>query len=118
AVAAGEIAAVLGERSRPAGNWLAAAVPYFADPDVAAVVTPTVAPLRATLRERVAAAVLESRLGGGSRRSNHFPGNVRVVTDYPTDSIVIRRADHLAALAAGVPPDETVAWLASRGRRT
>ena len=31
------------------------------------------------LRERVAAAVLESRLGGGSRRSSFFPGNVRTV---------------------------------------
>ncbi len=36
-------------------------------------------------RERAAAAVLESRLGGGSRRSRHFPGNVRNVSDYPAD---------------------------------
>jgi glycosyltransferase involved in cell wall biosynthesis len=114
----GELVAVLSARARPAGNWLSATVPFFADPDVAAVVTPTVAPVRAPLRELVAAAVLESRLGGGSRRSSHFPGNVRVVSDYPVDSIVVRRSDYLAALADGIDGDELVAWLAARGRRT
>jgi hypothetical protein len=43
---------------------------------------------------------------------------VRLVADYPAESVVIRRADYLAARAAGVDADETVAWLASRGRRT
>ena len=116
--AQGELVAVLIPRARPAGNWLSAAVPYLGDRDVAAVVTPTVAPLRASVRELVAAAVLESRLGGGSRRSSHFPGNVRVVSDYPVDSFVVRRADYLAALADGVDGDELVSWLAARGRRT
>jgi glycosyltransferase involved in cell wall biosynthesis len=116
--ARGELVALLSARARPAGNWLSATVPYFRDRDVAAVVTPTVAPLRAPLRELVAAAVLESRLGGGSRRSTHFPGNVRVVSDYPADSVVVRRADYAAALAEQVDGDELVAWLAARGRRT
>lgn len=116
--ATGELLAVLGPGARPAGNWVSAAAPFFAHPDVAAVVAPTVAPLRATLRERVAAAVLESRLGGGSRRSGYFPGNVRTVVDYPTESVVVRRADYLAALAAGVGDEELVAWLAAHGRRT
>ncbi len=90
---------VLSGGARPAGNWISAAVPYFADADVAAVVTPTLAPLRATLRELVAAAVLESRLGGGSRRSSFFPGNVRTVGDYPAENVIVRRDDYLAALA-------------------
>ena len=30
--ASGELVAVLGPRARPAGNWMAAAVPFFADP--------------------------------------------------------------------------------------
>jgi hypothetical protein len=114
----GELLAVLAPGARPAGNWVTAAVPFFGDPDVAAVITPMVTPLRATLRERVAGAVLESRLGGGSRRFRYFPGNVRVVSDLPADSVVIRRPDFLAAYDAGVDSQHLVAWLAERGRRT
>jgi glycosyltransferase involved in cell wall biosynthesis len=116
--ASGELLTVLGRGARPAGHLVAAAVPFFRDPAVAAVVVPTVAPLRATLRERAAAAVLESRLGGGSRRSRHFPGNVRVVSDYPAENVIVRRADYLAALRAAVDGESLVAWLASSGRRT
>lgn len=113
-----ELVAVLGPGARPAGNWISAAVPFFADPGVAAVVAPTVSPLRGGLRERLAAAVLESRLGGGSRRSGYFPGNVRVVDDHPAQSVVARRADYVEASAAGAAEGELVAWLAERGRRT
>jgi glycosyltransferase involved in cell wall biosynthesis len=116
--AAGELVAVLDSAARPAGNWVTAAVPFFADRDVAAVIAPTVAPLRGPLRVRVAAAVLESRLGGGSRRSSYFPGNVRTVVDQAAESLVVRRADFLAALADGVDEEEIVAWLSARGRRT
>jgi glycosyltransferase involved in cell wall biosynthesis len=115
--AEGDLLGVLGSGARPAGNWVAAAVPYFADPVVSAVVSPTVAPLRATIRERAAAAVLESRLGGGSRRSRHLPGNVRNVSDYPAENVVIRRDDYIAALDAGVDDERLIAWLAERGRR-
>ena len=114
----GELVAVLSGGARPAGNWVTAAVPFFADPGVAAVVTPTLAPLRTPLRTRVAAAVLESRLGGGSRRSSFFPGNVRAVIDYPAENIVVRRGDYLAAVDAGVDDEELVVWLAGRGRGT
>ncbi len=116
--ASGALVAVLNGGARPAGNWVSAAVPFFADPEVAAVVTPTLAPLRAPLRERVAAAVLESRLGGGSRRSSFFPGNVRTVFDHPAESIVIRRSDYLDALGAGIDDEELVVFLSSRGKRT
>jgi glycosyltransferase involved in cell wall biosynthesis len=118
AAAAAELVAVLSPGTRPAGNWAAAAVPFFHDPGVAAVVAPTVAPLRATTRERAAAAVLESRLGGGSRRSRHFPGNVRAVADYPADNVIMRRGDYLAAQAADVDSERVVAWLAQRSRKT
>src|SRR5439155_14472171 len=63
--------------------------------------------------QRIAAAVLESRLGGGSRRSSFFPGNVRKVTDHPAENVVVRREDY----DAGIPPEELVAWLTSRGRQ-
>jgi hypothetical protein len=85
---------------------------------VAAVVVPTVAPVRGSVRERAAAAVLESRLGGGSRRARHFPGNVRVVHDYPATNAVARADDYRAALQAGVDTERFVAWLDARGRTT
>ncbi len=93
-------------------------MPFFARPDVAAVVVPSVTPPDASLRERAAAAVLESRLGGGSRRSAYLPGNVGITTDDAGGSLVVRRADWERAVAAGVPPDGVVSWLAERGRRT
>jgi glycosyltransferase involved in cell wall biosynthesis len=116
--ARGQLLAILASGARPAGNWVTAAVPFFSDADVAAVVAPALTPEDATLRERGAAAVLESRLGGASRRSRYFPGNVRVAVDDPADSIIIRRRDFEAALAAGVSSEQCVAWLAERGRRT
>ena len=118
ASAKGELLAVLSPGTRPAGNWVAAAVPFFRDPAVAAVVVPTVAPLKATARERAAAAVLESRLGGGSRRSRHFPGNVRMVSDYSADNVIVRPGDYAAAVAAGADGEQLVAWLAQRARAT
>jgi glycosyltransferase involved in cell wall biosynthesis len=114
----GEILAILRRGSRPAGNWVTAAVPFFADPSFAAVVTPTVAPLSGTLKARLASAVLESRLGGGSSRSLYLPGNVRLVADHPAESVVVRRKDHEAALEAGVEDERLVSWLADRGRLT
>ncbi|TMK69896.1 MAG: glycosyltransferase [Actinobacteria bacterium] len=116
--AACELVAVVAPEARPAGNWVTAAAPFFSDPEVAAVVAPLVSPLGVPLRQCVAAAVLESRLGGGSRRSSYFPGNVRVVADYPAESVVVRRSDLLAAREAGVEDERLVAWLAERGRRT
>jgi glycosyltransferase involved in cell wall biosynthesis len=113
-----ELVALLARGARPAGNWISASVLFFADPAVAAVVAPTISPLRTALRTRVAAAVLESRLGGGSRRSGYFPGNVRALNDHPAESVVLRRSDFVALLEAGVEREEWVAWLAMRNRRT
>jgi glycosyltransferase involved in cell wall biosynthesis len=114
--AGGELVAVLPEEARPAGNWLSAAVAFFRRPDVAAVVVPTMAPRRGTTRELAAAAVLESRLGAGSRRIRFSPGNLRTVTDYPAESIVVRADDLRAATNEGVERESLVAWLAGCGR--
>ena len=112
----GELVAVLARDARPAGNWVSAAVPYFADPRVAAVVAPTIAPFVLPLHERTAAAVLESRLGGGSRRSRYLPGNVRMVADHPAESVVVRRDEYLVAAERSVGGERLVAWLVGHGR--
>jgi glycosyltransferase involved in cell wall biosynthesis len=114
----GELVAFLGAGSRPAGNWVTAAVPFFADAGVSAVVVPMVASLEGTLGRRVAAAVLESRLGGGSRRSLYFPGNVRLVSDHPAGDVVMRRADYVIASSEGVDDERLVSWLSERGKQT
>src|SRR5207248_1725031 len=113
----GDVLAVLAPGARPAGNWVTAAVPFLARSDVAAVVVPTLTPARSSLRERVAAALLESRLGGGSRRFHFLPGNVREVHDHAAGSCIVRRDDYLAACEAGVDYERLVAWLVARGRR-
>ena len=116
--ARGDVLALLEPAARPAGNWIRATVPYLAREDVAAVVVPEVAPSRASLRERAAAAILESHLGGGSRRSRAFPGNVGETDDHPAASVVVRRSDYLEARAAGADTAELVTWFAEHGRRT
>jgi len=115
--ARGELLAVIGPNARPARNWVTAAVPYLSGPETAAVVAPEVTPSSASFRERVAAAVLESRLGGGSRRSRYLPGNVCVIDDHPTCTFVVRRDDFVSAADEGVRDEELVGWLAERGRR-
>lgn len=116
--ARGDILAVIGKNARPAGNWVAAAVPYLSRGNVSVVVVPAVTPSSSSLRERAAAAVLESRLGGGSRRSRFLPGNVRVTKDHPTDSFVVRRDDLVSALDAGITAADLVGWLAEHGKGT
>ena len=113
-----ELVAIAAPGARPAGNWVSAAAPYFARADVAAVVVPELSPETGATRELAAAGVLESHLGGGSRRSRYFPGNVRVVSDHPAQNIVVRRGDLDAARAAGVEQEGIVAWLAERGKLT
>jgi glycosyltransferase involved in cell wall biosynthesis len=115
--ASSELLAVFEPGSRPAGNFVTAAVPFLSRDDVAVVVAPSVAPSTATTRQRAAAAVLESRLGGGSRRSRFFPGNIRLTDDFTADGYVVRREDFVAARRAGAA-DELVGWLAERGRKT
>jgi glycosyltransferase involved in cell wall biosynthesis len=115
--ARGDVLAVLAPGARPAGNWLTGSIPFLSQKEVAAVVVPAVVPPEARLRERAAAAVLESRLGGGSRRSRYLPGNVRITDDYPADSFVVRKQDFLAAIRAK-RGDDLFEWLAEHGRRT
>ena len=114
--ARGELVAVVAPGTRPAGNWISAAVPFFVRPEVAAVVVPGMAPTTGTIGVLAAAAVLESRLGAGSRLIRVSPGNVRTVGDFPAGCVVIRRGDYLDALAAGVSDERVVVWLTARGR--
>jgi len=115
--ARGEVLAVVDRGGVPAGNWLTGMLPFLADPQVAAVVAPTMAPNSGTLLERAAAAVTESRLGGGSLYFRFTPGNLRVIRTFPLRNFVIRRADFVAAAEKGEPGDDLCERLEALGKR-
>jgi hypothetical protein len=112
-----EIVAFLDRGAVPARNWLESTVPFLANPDIAAVVTATMTPAHGSLRERAAAAVAESRLGGGSHHFRFTPGNLRFVRHFPATNVVVRRDDLLALGRDAVHPHRLSAALDADGRR-
>jgi hypothetical protein len=114
--AQGEVLAFLRPGDAPASNWLASTVPFLARSDVAAVVTPSLVPHTGSDRERAAGAIWESRLGGGSLYFRYTPGNLRPVTRFPLDRIVIRRQDFLALAETGVDEDALWRHLSASGK--
>jgi glycosyltransferase involved in cell wall biosynthesis len=111
-----DIIAFVAPGAEPAGNWLSVTVPFFQIRDVSAVVCPTMAPDVGSSRELAAAAISESRLGGGSLYFRFTPGNLRFVDDFPGSSFVVRRHDYL-----DLSEDEfyygVAAGLSRRGKR-
>lgn len=111
-----EIVAFLGEESVPAANWLDATVPFLANTHIAAVVMPSLTPAHGSLRERAAAALEESWLGGGSHYFRFTPGNLRFVQQYPGTNVVARRVYCLELPEEDLHPARICAALAGRGR--
>jgi glycosyltransferase involved in cell wall biosynthesis len=98
----------------PSANWLAATIPFLGRGEIAAVVAPKMAPTEGSIRARAAAAVSESRAGGGSLYYRFTPGNIRLVSDFPASSFVVRRDAYLD-VPADTPPEEIVRGLVDRG---
>ncbi len=109
--AAGEILAFLEPGAKPSANWISATAPFFAWPELAVVVTPQLAPAGGSARERAAAAIAESRVGGGSLHFRFTPGRIRFVGDFPARSFLVRR-DRFLALPPATPPESVVLELA------
>jgi glycosyltransferase involved in cell wall biosynthesis len=117
--ASGDVLAFLARGHRPAGNWLAATVPYFGgSPYVAAVTMAAMAPSEEAARARAAAAIWESRLGGGALHYRFMPGNIRVVRDFPASNMLIRREDFETAVADDPNDERIFERLAQLGRIT
>ena len=110
----GDVLAFVASGGRVAGNFLSATVPLLEHPDVPAVVMPSLAPLKGPVRTLAAAAVQESRLGGGSLYFRFMPGNIRRVNDFPAESLVIRR-DAYAALPPRTSLPSICSALAANG---
>jgi glycosyltransferase involved in cell wall biosynthesis len=112
--AEGEVVAFIESDGLPSGNFVSATAPFFARGEVAAVVVSNVARANGPLLERAAAAIRESRLGGGSQYYRYMPGNVRYVRDFVAGSYVARRQSVLdlpAEIARELVPNA----LAERG---
>lgn len=114
AAAEGELIAYLEPGATPSGNFISAAVVFLGREDVAAVVMSKMAPPDGTTRELAAAAVRESRLGGGSLYFRYIPGNIRYVSEFPSGSHVVRREPY-RLLPADVPADAVVETLVAAG---
>jgi glycosyltransferase involved in cell wall biosynthesis len=114
--AGAEILAFLEPGSRPSANWLSATTPFLATPDLAAVVTPQLAPPGGNARERAAAAISESRVGAGSLHFRFTPGMIRFVSDFPARSVVVRRERYLALPPSTTPEMEVLELVAGGGR--
>jgi Glycosyl transferase family 2 len=109
-----EVLAFLDPGSRPSANLLTAAEPFFARPDLAAVVTPQLTPAGTDTRHRAANAIAESRLGSGSLYYRFTPGGIRLVSDFPARSFLVRRSRFLE-LPASTLPEAVVLELVERG---
>ena len=114
--AGGEAIAFLEGSAVPAANWLSSTIPFLANPRIAAIVAPSVAPAQGSVLERASAALQESWLGGGSHYFRFTPGNLRFVRQYPGGNIVARRAYCQELPDSDLHPDRICAALASRGR--
>jgi glycosyltransferase involved in cell wall biosynthesis len=112
----GEVIAFLEREAAPAANWLTASIPFLADPHIAAVVSPRIAPAQGPLRERAGAALQETFLGGGAHYFRFTPGNLRFVELFPGGNIIARRSYLQELRERELHPHLVCAALASRGR--
>jgi len=112
----GDVIAFLERDATPAVNWLSASIPFLADPHIAAVVSPRLAPAQGPLRERAGAALQETFLGGGSHYFRFTPGNLRFVKLFPGGNLVARRAYLEELPERDLHPHLICAALAGRGR--
>jgi glycosyltransferase involved in cell wall biosynthesis len=115
--AQGELIAFLERGATPARNWLESTIPFLANPKIAAVVTPSMTSAQGSVRQQSAAAVAESRLGGGSHHFRFTPGNLRFVGQFPTASVVVQKSDLLALDLESLHPHRLCAALNDRGRK-
>ena len=90
--AAGDVLAFIDDDAYPAPNWLAQALPRFADEAIAAVGGPAITPPADSWQAQVSGAVLTSWFGSGPARNRYWPtGSVRVVDDWPSVNLIVRQ---------------------------
>ncbi len=91
--AEGEILAFTEDDAYPRSDWLKNAVAYFEDSSVAAVCGPGVTPPSDSIEQKVSGWVQASRLGGGNYTYRFLPQKKRLVDDYPSMNLFVRKSD-------------------------
>ncbi len=89
--ARGEVLAFLDDDAYPEKGWLEAAEEIFADPQVAAVGGPAVTPPADSPERWASGLVYQSFLVGGPHGFRYVPRAARLVDDYPTCNLLVRR---------------------------
>jgi len=91
--AQGEILAFIDDDAYPHKDWLKKAVGYFEDSAVAAVCGPGVTPPSDSVGQKVSGWVQASKLGGGQNTYRFIPQKSRLVDDYPSMNLLVRKKD-------------------------
>lgn len=90
--ACGDVLAFLDDDAYPRADWLANALPHFADQSVAAVGGPAITPPGEGLWAAVSGAVFTSWLGSGPTQMRYWPmGTVRGIDDWPSVNLLVRK---------------------------
>ncbi|MDP2930504.1 MAG: glycosyltransferase [bacterium] len=95
--AKGEILAFLDDDAYPSEDWLKNALPYFKDPQIAAVCGPGVTPAEDNIFQKASGWVSASLLGGGGLGFRFLPGKKKEVKDFPSMNFLVRKSDFEAA---------------------
>jgi cellulose synthase/poly-beta-1,6-N-acetylglucosamine synthase-like glycosyltransferase len=86
-----DILVFLDDDAYPAADWLMQASRVFDNPQVYALGGPAVTPLDAGFLEKMSGRVLESRLASGFTIYRHIPMSERLIDDYPTVNLFVRK---------------------------
>lgn len=108
AQANGEILAFIDDDAYPSESWLDAAVPNFADPDIAAVGGPGVTPPAEEESRRASGLVYESFAASGHYRYRYMSDTKRFVDDFPSCNLLVRKRvfDELGGFKTNFWPGE------------
>ena len=103
-------------RRAPAGNWIAATVPFLGRERGRSRRRPARGAASGLGAEPRSSGRGRVRLGGGSLYFRSMPGNLRYVADFPAETIVVAK-ERYEALDRDVPLDELVGELDRGGDR-
>ncbi len=89
----GKILAFLDDDAYPSHHWLKVAVLNFTHQETTAVGGPGVTPANVAISEKVAGYVNASPVGAGPYGYRFIPGHKRLVDDYPSMNLLVRKTD-------------------------
>lgn len=90
---AAEVIAFIDSDAYPDYDWLKNAVAYFEDETVAAVGGPAITPPGENRRKRASGMIYSATLVSGNTRYRYRPHGFKVVNDYPTSNLLVRKTD-------------------------